>query len=64
MLQLLHFSNTETANNTKYVGMRVVITAGTGAGQYGFISPIISVQRLQILQKKVITPGWETWHPN
>ena len=30
-------SNTETANNTKYVGMRVVITAGTGAGQYARI---------------------------
>ena len=26
--------NTETANSSKYVGMRIVITAGTGAGQY------------------------------
>ena len=31
-------SNTETANSTKYVGMRVVITAGTGAGQYAQIT--------------------------
>ena len=32
------FLNTETANSSKYVGMRVVITAGTGAGQYAQIT--------------------------
>ena len=57
-------SNTETANNTKYVGMRVVITAGTGAGQYGFISAYNSGTKVASIAKESDNAaGWETWHP-
>ena len=57
-------SNTETANNTKYVGMRVVITAGTGAGQYGFISSYNSGTKVaNIAKESDNSAGWETWHP-
>ena len=57
-------SNTETANNTKYVGMRVVITAGTGAGQYGFISSYNSGTKVaNIAKESDNSAGWDTWHP-
>jgi hypothetical protein len=57
-------SNTETANNTKYVGMRIVITAGTGAGQYGFISAYNSGTKVASIAKESDnSAGWETWHP-
>ncbi len=57
-------SNTETANNTKYVGMRIVITAGTGAGQYGFIASYNSGTKVaQIAKESDNAGGWETWHP-
>ena len=57
-------SNTETANSTKYVGMRVVITAGTGAGQYGFISAYNSGTKVASIAKESDNAaGWETWHP-
>ena len=57
-------SNTETANSTKYVGMRVVITAGTGAGQYGFISAYNPGTKVASIAKESDNAaGWETWHP-
>ena len=58
-------SNTETANNTKYVGMRIVITAGTGAGQYGFISAYNSGTKVASIAKESDnSAGWQTWHPD
>jgi hypothetical protein len=57
-------SNTETANSTKYVGMRVVITAGTGAGQYGFIASYNPGTKVaNIAKESDNAAGWETWHP-
>ena len=57
-------SNTETANSTKYIGMRVVITAGTGAGQYGFISAYNPGTKVASIAKESDNAaGWQTWHP-
>ena len=57
-------SNTETANSTKYVGMRVVITAGTGAGQYAQITSYNPGTKVANVAKESDgTAGWNTWHP-
>ena len=56
-------SNTETANSTKYVGMRVVITAGTGAGQYAQITSYNPGTKVANVAKESDgTAGWDTWH--
>jgi len=56
-------SNTETANNTKYVGMRIVITAGVGAGQYGVISSYNSGTKVaNIVKESDNTAGWDNFH--
>ncbi len=56
-------SNTETANSTKYVGMRVVITAGTGAGQYAQITSYNPGTKVANVAKESDgTAGWNTWH--
>ncbi len=57
-------SNTETANSSKYVGMRVVITAGTGAGQYAQITSYNPGTKVANVAKESDgTAGWDTWHP-
>ena len=57
-------SNTETANSSKYVGMRIVITAGTGAGQYAQITSYNPGTKVANLAKESDgTAGWNTWHP-
>ena len=57
-------SNTETANSSKYVGMRVVITAGTGAGQYAQITSYNPGTKVANVAKESDgTAGWNTWHP-
>ena len=44
--------------------MRVVITAGTGAGQYGFISAYNPGTKVASIAKESDNAaGWETWHP-
>ena len=56
-------SNTETANNTKYVGMRIVITAGVGAGQYGIITAYNSGTKIaNIAKESDSTAGWDNFH--
>ena len=56
-------SNTETANTTKYIGMRVVITAGTGAGQYAQITSYNPGTKVANVAKESDgTAGWNTWH--
>jgi hypothetical protein len=56
-------SNTETANSTKYVGMRVVITAGTGAGQYAQITSYNPGTKVANVAKESDgTAGWDNWH--
>jgi len=58
-------SNTETANNTKYIGMRIIITAGTGAGQYGVIATYNSGTKVATIAKESDnSAGFETWHPD
>ena len=57
-------SNTETANSSKYIGMRVVITAGTGAGQYAQITSYNPGTKVANVAKESDgTAGWNTWHP-
>jgi hypothetical protein len=47
-------SDTNTANN--YVGMRVFINSGTGAGQYGYISTYTPVSKVvQVLKESFAT---------
>jgi hypothetical protein len=59
----LTLSNTETANNSKYIGMRVVITAGLGAGQYGIITAYNSGTKVANIAKESDgTAGWDTFH--
>jgi len=56
-------SNTETANSSKYVGMRVVITAGTGAGQYAQITAYNPGTKVASVAKESDgTAGWNNWH--
>ena len=56
-------SNTETANNTKYVGMRIVITAGVGAGQYGIITSYNSGTKVaNVAKESDNTAGWDNFH--
>ena len=56
-------SNTETANNTKYVGMRIVLTAGVGAGQYGIITAYNSGTKVANIAKESDgTAGWDNFH--
>jgi len=63
-LTTITLSNTETANNTKYIGMRIVITAGVGAGQYGVITSYNSGTKVaNVVKDSDGTPGWDTWHP-
>tara|TARA_B100000900_G_scaffold394235_1_gene391494 strand:- start:2808 stop:7661 length:4854 start_codon:yes stop_codon:yes gene_type:complete len=56
-------SNTETANSTKYVGMRIVITAGVGAGQYGVITSYNPGTKVaNVAKESDNTAGWDNFH--
>lgn len=53
-------SATDTALSTAYVGMSIYITAGTGAGQYGFINTFNSGSKVATVRKESDgTAGWD-----
>lgn len=53
-------SATDTALSTAYVGMAIYITAGTGAGQYGYINTYNSGSKVATIRKESDnTPGWD-----
>lgn len=54
-------SAADTAATGAYNGMRIIITAGTGAGQYGYISAYnASTKVATILKDSDGTSGWDT----
>ena len=54
-------SAADTAATNAYNGMRIIITAGTGAGQYGYISAYnASTKVATILKESDGTSGWDT----
>ncbi len=53
-------SATDTALSTAYVGMSIYITAGTGAGQYGYINTYNSGSKVATIRKESDgTSGWD-----
>jgi hypothetical protein len=56
-------SNTEVAESAEYVGMRIVIQAGKGAGQYGYITSYNANTKVaNIAKESDDTAGWDTFH--
>ena len=56
-------SNTETAAAGDYVGMRIVITSGTGVGQYARITAYNANTKVATLAKESDgTAGWDNFH--
>ena len=56
-------SNTETAEAAEYIGMRIVIQAGKGAGQYGYITAYNPNTKVaNIAKESNDTAGWDTFH--
>lgn len=56
----ISLSQSDTNTATNYIGMRVFITAGTGAGQYGFISNYNSLSKVASILKESFTPALVT----
>jgi hypothetical protein len=53
-------SNTDTALSSQYIGMAIYITAGTGAGQYGYINSYNAGTKIaQIYKMSDGTAGWD-----
>jgi hypothetical protein len=53
-------SATDTAISSAYVGMRILITAGTGIGQYGYIQSYNSGSKVATIYKESTgTSGWD-----
>ena len=58
----LTLSATEAATAASYQGMRIVITAGTGVGQYGYIQSYDPATKVATIYKDSDgTPGWDTY---
>ena len=56
-------SNTEVAEAAEYVGMRLVILAGQGAGQYGYITSYNANTKVaNIAKESDDAAGWDTFH--
>ena len=56
-------SNTEVAEAAEYVGMRIVIQSGLGAGQYGYITAYNANTKVaNIAKESDDTAGWDTFH--
>jgi len=56
-------SNTEVAESAEYVGMRIVILSGKGAGQYGRITAYNANTKVANIAKESDgTAGWDTFH--
>jgi len=50
----------DTANSTAYIGMAIYLVAGTGAGQYGYITAYNSGSKVaQISKPSTGTAGWD-----
>jgi hypothetical protein len=53
-------AGSETAPSSAYVGMRVFVTAGPGAGQYGYVNTYNSGTKVAtILRETDDQPGWD-----
>jgi hypothetical protein len=53
-------SNTDTALSSQYVGMAIYLTAGTGAGQYGYINSYNQGTKVaQVYKMSDGTAGWD-----
>jgi len=53
-------SNTDTALSSQYVGMAIYLTAGTGAGQYGYIQSYNAGTKVATIYKMSdSTAGWD-----
>lgn len=53
-------SGADTGISTQYLGMRLVITAGKGVGQYGYIQAYNAGTKLATIYKESTdTPGWD-----
>jgi hypothetical protein len=53
-------SATDTAISSAYVGMRILITAGTGLGQYGYIQSYNSGSKIATIYKESTgSAGWD-----
>ena len=51
---------TDTADSTAYVGMRIVIVAGLGVGQYGYINTYNAGSKVAtVLRDSTGTSGWD-----
>ena len=56
-------SNTEVAEAAEYIGMRIVIQSGLGAGQYGYITAYNANTKVaNIAKESDDTSGWDTFH--
>lgn len=49
-------AGSDTATSNKYVGMRAVITSGTGTGQYGYIATYNSTSKIAQVLKESFDP--------
>ena len=47
---------TDTAQSGSYLGLRVIINGGTGAGQYGYIANYNSGSKIALIAKESFTP--------
>jgi hypothetical protein len=56
------FSQGDENEEANYLGMRVVLVSGAGAGQYGYITAYNSATKVATLAKESDgTPGWNHW---
>ena len=54
----------DTGTPEKYIGMRIVLVAGKGVGQYGYITAYNAVTKTAIITKEYNdTSGWEHLYP-
>tara|TARA_R110000851_G_scaffold232932_2_gene385506 strand:+ start:6148 stop:11031 length:4884 start_codon:yes stop_codon:yes gene_type:complete len=53
-------SGADTGTEAKYIGMRIRINSGTGAGQYAKIATFnVAVKLVTVIQESTGLPGWE-----
>lgn len=56
----IYLAQTDTNLSANYVGMRIVIFAGKGAGQYGYIQSYNSTSKMAtIFSETALTAGWD-----
>ncbi len=53
-------SAADTASSSQYIGMRIMLTAGKGTGQYGYIQAFNAGTKVATIYKESTgTPGWD-----